>query len=102
MTLRNLKVLDAATLQRRSVIVLELDAPSPLVGVADGMPMELIFEDGARATVELKSVGFASSTPDHAHVIVSLPAREGTSAITAIEFEEVPRSLTPRASRPPR
>jgi hypothetical protein len=64
--------------------------------------MDLIFEDGGRATVELKSVGFASSTPDHAHVIVSLPTRENTGAITAVEFEEVARPPTPRASRPPR
>ncbi len=101
MTLRNLKVLDAATLQRRSVIVLELDAPSPLLGVADGMSMDLIFQDGGRATVALKSVGFASSTPDHAHVIVSLPAREDTNTIAAIEFEEIPRSATARPSRTP-
>ena len=99
MTLRTLKVLDAAVLQRRSVIVLELDAPSPLLGVADGMPMELIFQDGGRWPVQLKSVGFASSTPDHAHVIVSLPTREDTGAIAAVEFEEAPPSAGARAAR---
>jgi hypothetical protein len=89
-TLRTYRVLDAAPLQRRSVIVLELDAPSPLVGVAPGMPIELLFADGTRERVELKSVGFASSTPDHAHVIINVPSRENAPAIESIELEELP------------
>lgn len=102
MTLRSLKVLDTATLQRRSVVVLELDAPSPLPGVAPGMPIDLIYADGARERVELKSVGFASSTPDHAHVIISLPKRDDGapgSAIERIELEELPPSPQPKSRR---
>ena len=92
--LRSYKVLDAAVLQRRSVVVLELDAPSPLFGLVEGMPMDLVFDDGSRAPVRLRSIGFASSTPDHAHVIVTLPPRDDAPAIARIEFEE--------AARPPR
>jgi len=69
-------VLDAAALARRNVVVLELDTPNPMTGVAIGMPITLVFRDGARVKLELKGLGFASSTPDHAHIIVSAPPPE--------------------------
>jgi hypothetical protein len=96
-TRRSLKVLDAAVLQRRSVVVLELDAPNPLVGIAPGMPIELVFTDGSRQQVELKSIGFASSTPDHAHVIVSHQIQDGAPAIERIDFDEVPPAPRPKS-----
>ncbi len=74
--MRTIRVLDTAPLVRRGVVVLELDTPSPLVGITMGMRVALVWRDGSRAAVEVKSLGFASSTPDHAHIIVSAPPRE--------------------------
>ncbi|GAC1362121.1 MAG: hypothetical protein NVSMB47_14260 [Polyangiales bacterium] len=74
--IRAIKVLDAAPLARRNVVVLELDTPNPVTGIFVGMPIELVFRDESRVRVELKGLGFASSTPDHAHVIVTAPSIE--------------------------
>ena len=70
---RSINVLDAAPLARRNVIVLELDTPNPLTGVAIGMVVTLVFKDGRHLKADLKGLGFASSTPEHAHIIVSAP-----------------------------
>ena len=86
--IRAIKVLDAAPLARRNVVVLELDAPNPVAGVSVGMPIELVFRNGARARVELKGVGFASSIPDHAHIIITAPSIEYDLAqMDGIEIE---------------
>jgi len=74
--IRVIKVLDAASLQRRNVIVLELDTPNPMTGIAIGMIVTLVMRDGSKTRLELKGLGFASSTPDHAHIIVSSPPAE--------------------------
>jgi len=84
---RAINVLDTAPLSRKGVVVLELDAPSPLLGVAIGMSLELVFKDGLREKVELKGLGFASSTPDHAHIIVTMPKRTDLMAVDRIEVE---------------
>ena len=72
--------------------MLELDHPSPVVGIAIGMQVEMIWKDGGRERVELKGLGFASSTPDHAHVIVGAPKRADVEGVERIEVE-------PRASK---
>ena len=87
MPLKAIKILDTAPLARKGVVVLELDAPSPLLGVAIGMAVDLVFRDGARERVELKGLGFASSTPDHAHIIVSAPKRVDLELVERIEVE---------------
>ena len=84
---RAINVLDTAPLSRKGVVVLELDAPSPLLGVAIGMSLDLVFKDGIRERVELKGLGFASSTPDHAHIIVTMPKRADLVAVERIEVE---------------
>jgi hypothetical protein len=95
---RSHKVLDAATLTRRSVVVLELDVPTPVFGIVVGMPMDLVLRDGSRTRVELKSIGFASSTPEHAHIIVNLPPHAEVSQIERVEFEE---RHSPASKAPP-
>ena len=91
--MRTIKVLDAAPLVRRGVVVLELDTPSPLIGITVGTRVTMVWRYRSRATVDVKSLGFASSTPDHAHIIVSAPAREpdaperDDSAVERIELE---------------
>ena len=87
MALRTFRVLDTAPLVRRGVIVLELDHPSPVVGIAIGMTIEIVWKDGGREKVELKGLGFASSTPDHAHIIVSAPQRADFEAVERIEVD---------------
>ncbi len=86
MPLRAIPILDTAPLSRKGVLVLELDAPSPLLGVAIGMPVDLVFKDASRERVELKGLGFASSTPDHAHIIVTMPKRD-LKGVDRIEVE---------------
>ena len=89
MLARVIKVLDAAPLTRRGLVVLELDAPSPLADVTVGMFIELVYRSGARERVQLKGVGFASSTPEHAHIIVSSPAHDdGVATLDRIEVRE--------------
>ena len=87
MPLRAIRILDTAPLSRKGVLVLELDAPSPLLGVAIGMPIDLVFKDASRERLELKGLGFASSTPDHAHIIVTMPKRTDLSGADRIEVE---------------
>ncbi|MBL8716627.1 MAG: hypothetical protein JNL79_11560 [Myxococcales bacterium] len=87
MALRTFRVLDTAPLVRRGVIVLELDHPSPVVGIAIGMTIEIVWKDGGREKVELKGLGFASSTPDHAHIIVSAPKRADFESVERIEVD---------------
>jgi hypothetical protein len=82
-----IKVLDAAPLARRNVVVLELDTPNPITGIAIGMPIDLVFRGGERERIVLKGLGFASSTPDHAHIIVSAPSPE--SDLTNVDRIEV-------------
>lgn len=89
---RTFRVLDTAPLVRRGVIVLELDHPSPVVGIAIGMQVELIFKDAGRERVELKGLGFASSTPDHAHIIVGAPKRSDFEALERIEVHPSDRT----------
>jgi hypothetical protein len=84
---RVIRILDTAPLSRKGVVVLELDAPSPLLGVAIGMSIDLVFKDGGHEKVELKGLGFASSTPDHAHIIVSMPQRADLGTVELIEVE---------------
>jgi hypothetical protein len=87
-SLRTIKVLDAASLVRRNVLVLELDVPNPIMGVTIGMPIDIVFRDGHHERVTLKGLGFASSTPDHAHVIVSAPTSDSDLAdVDRIEVE---------------
>lgn len=81
MTPREFAILDTAPLRRGQLAVLELDAPNPLLGLSAGASVQLVFQDGSRETVELKSLGFASSTPDHAHVVVTMPEGDVTKAI---------------------
>ena len=88
--MRAIRVLDTAPLVRRGVIVLELDTPSPLLGVAIGMSGDIVWKDGAREKVTVKGLGFASSTPDHAHIIVSAPKGARFTEIERLELE--PRS----------
>jgi hypothetical protein len=85
--MRTIRVLDSAPLARRGVVVLELDAPSPLEGIAVGMRAQLVFGDGARERVEVKGLGFASSTPEHAHLIVTAPQRRDYEALERLELE---------------
>ncbi len=87
MAARTFRVLDTAPLVRRGVIVLELDHPSPVVGIAIGMTIEIVWKDGGREKVELKGLGFASSTPDHAHIIVGAPARADFEGVERIEVD---------------
>lgn len=86
---REFAILDTAPLRRGQLAVLELDAPNPLSGLITGARVNLVFQDGSRETVELKSLGFASSTPDHAHVVVTMPAADVTGAVR-LELEEAP------------
>ncbi len=91
--MRAIRVLDSAPLVRRGVIVLELDTPSPILGVAIGMNAEIVWKDGHRETVTVKGLGFASSTPDHAHLIVSAPKCDKNFAeVESLEID--PRSAT--------
>lgn len=85
--MRSIRVLDTAPLVRRGVIVLELDTPSPIVGVAIAMKGSLVWKDGDRHPVEVKGLGFASSTPDHAHLIVTAPTRHDFENVDRIELE---------------
>ena len=88
MPFRVIKVLDVAPLARRNVLVLELDTPNPILGVAMGMAVDLVFKDGRKERLTLKGLGFASSTPDHAHVIVSSPSAEANlDDVDRIEVE---------------
>ncbi|GAC1351708.1 MAG: hypothetical protein NVSMB1_07350 [Polyangiales bacterium] len=89
MPVRAIRVLDCASLVRRAVVVLELDTPSPLIGAAIGMRIVLVFRDGTRESVDLKGLGFASSTPDHAHVIIAAPKRVELSSLESIELDTV-------------
>ena len=91
MAIRVIKVLDAAALARRNVVVLELDTPNPMTGIAIGMPIVLVLRDGSKTRLELKGLGFASSTPDHAHIIVSSPPIE-TDLTNVDRIEVEPRS----------
>jgi hypothetical protein len=83
---RIVRILDAAPLVRRGVVVLELDAPAPLVGVQIGAEVVLTFEDGGRESVALKGLGFASSTPDHAHIIVAAPKRSDVETLASVQL----------------
>ena len=85
--IRTIKVLDAASLVRRNVLVLELDTPNPITGIAIGMPIDLVFRNGNKERLLLKGLGFASSTPDHAHIIVSAPV--GDQDLAEVERIEV-------------
>ncbi len=85
--MRTIRVLDTAPLVRRGVVVLELDTPSPLVGVAIGMSADIVWKDGGREKVSVKGLGFASSTPDHAHIIVTAPSRHDFESLERIEIE---------------
>lgn len=88
MPARVIKVLDVAPLARRNVLVLELDAPNPILGIAMGMSVDLVFKDGKKERLLLKGLGFASSTPDHAHIIVSSPSAEANlDDVDRIEVE---------------
>ena len=87
MPLRAISVLDAAPLARRGVLVLELDTPNPITGIAIGMSIDLVLRDTKRTTLILKGLGFASSTPDHAHIIVSAP--ESDFDLTQVDRIEV-------------
>ena len=80
MTLRVIPVIDCAPLRRGQLVVFELDAPSPLLNLSIGAKLDVLFRDGSRETVELKSLGFASSTPDHAHIIVTMTTHDPTTA----------------------
>lgn len=85
--MRAIRVLDSAPLVRRGVVVLELDTPSPLIGVAMGMSVDLVWKDGSRERVTVKSLGFASSTPDHAHIIVNAPNKIDFAGLERVELE---------------
>lgn len=85
--MRTIRVLDTAPLVRRGVVVLELDTPSPLLGVAIGMSADIVWSDGGREKVSVKGLGFASSTPEHAHIIVTAPTRHEFNSVDRIEIE---------------
>ena len=76
--MRSIPVFAVALHTPRGVTVLELDAPNPIMGLTVGAPITLVYRDGARAEVEFRGHGFASASPEHAHIIVSSPptARE--------------------------
>ena len=80
-------VLDAAHLARSSAVILELDTPNPVIGVAIGMMIELVFKDGKREMVELKALGFASSSPERAHIMIGAPKRTDVHKIDRIEVD---------------
>ena len=86
MSTRIVRILDAAPLTRRGVVVLELDEPAPIVGIEVGKQVLLHFADDSREEVTLKGLGFASSTPDHAHIIVSAPSRGDVTKLTRVEL----------------
>ena len=84
--MRAIRVLDSAPLVRRGVVVLELDTPSPVSGIVMGTNVDLVWKDGARETVVVKSLGFASSTPEHAHIIVVAPKKADFEDLERIEL----------------
>lgn len=84
--MRAIRVLDSAPLIRRGVVVLELDTPSPVSGIVMGTNVDLVWKDGAREAVLVKSLGFASSTPEHAHIIVSAPQKADFEDLERIEL----------------
>ena len=90
MTARQFAIVDSAPLRRGKIAVLELDAPSPLFGLTVGTSLTLVFRDGSREVVTLTSIGFASSTPDHAHIVVSMPTHDiNEAASVEIPDEQV-------------
>ncbi len=68
---QRIKVLDVFPLPGRALLLLELDAPAPVVGLNAGMTVELQLPDGRHRQAVVKSLGFLSSTPDHAHIVVT-------------------------------
>ena len=56
-------------------------------GAREGALVELITKTGAREKVVIKGLGFASSTPDHAHLIVASPTSIDPDALDRIELE---------------
>lgn len=80
-----IRVLDSAPLVKRGVVVLELDAPTPVDGIVIGMSVDLVWKDGSRERVLVKSLGFASSTPEHAHIIVSAPVKGDFADLERVE-----------------
>jgi len=61
----------------------------PVDGLLEGMSVELELRGGLRRQAQVKSLGFASSTPEHAHVVVNSEA-EGEEPVELLEFEEAP------------
>jgi hypothetical protein len=79
-------VLSVLRLPGRALLLLELDAPVPVDGLIEGMSVGLELDGGARRQAQVKSLGFASSTPEHAHVVVTTEA-EGEEPVRLLEFE---------------
>jgi hypothetical protein len=84
---RRIGVLSVLRLPSRALLLLELDAPVPVDGLLEGMTVELEVAGGRRRQAQVKSLGFASSTPEHAHVVVSAEA-EAEEPVELLEFEE--------------
>jgi hypothetical protein len=86
---RRIKVLEVLALPGRALTLLELDHPVPVPGLTEGMTIELELEDGRQREAVIKSLGFASSTPDHAHIVIS-QGPEGPLPVASVQFEFVP------------
>jgi hypothetical protein len=89
---RRIGVLSVLRLPGRALLLLELDAPVPVDGLLEGMTVDLELTGGQRRQAQVKSLGFASSTPEHAHVVVNTEA-EGEEPVTLLEFEEAEPGL---------
>jgi hypothetical protein len=79
-------VLSVLRLPGRALLLLELDAPVPVDGLVEGMSVELELAGGVHRRAQVKSLGFASSTPEHAHVVVTTEA-EGEEPVQLLQFE---------------
>lgn len=53
------------------------------------MTIDLELEDGGHRQATIKSLGFASSTPDHAHIVIS-QGPEGALPVASVQFEFLP------------
>ena len=81
-------MLSVLRLPGRALLLLELDAPVPVDGLVEGMNVDLEVAGGVHRRAQVKSLGVASSTPEHAHVVVTTEA-EGEEPVQLLQFEPV-------------
>jgi hypothetical protein len=84
---RSIAVLDVVLVSPRGAVVLQLDAQGPLIGLKTGASVTLVFKDGEREQVEYRGLGFASATPETAHIIVSSPKRVIEGNLASVEID---------------